>query len=514
MKKFFLVAAVILVACLIGLGVLLATFDADRYRPLLVSELEQAIGKPVTLARLSLGWRQGVALQLDGLAVFDDAVGRGEPTIQVESVSALVALAPLLHKDVQVASIILRRPRIHVSRNPQGVVNLTGLAVSSDSGGRVPRSGARERDRAATGPARESVSFQIRSLRIEDGALHWTDAAAQPPAELWVKKLDVTVTNIAPGQPMDVEMQAAIAGEQPNLRLSGRLTPPGPSGSGSLERMRLVLDDVPLEQVVPPARPGEPQLRGRLSLSLDGAAPSLDPQTMMRAVSASGRVKLADPVVANLNILRAVFEKFSMIPGLVDALRQRLPPEYQAKFDAKDTVLRPVDLATTLEGGILRFADVHLQTDTFGITGSGQVGLDGFVQVQSVLRIDPDFSQALIKSVNELQYLTNREREMEIPMTVQGRLPRLVPVPDLQYVASRVIVNKATDLLNQWLTKQAPSEEPPSESQPSAEEPSGVPPESPGEAGGALLGQFLRRTLQQQPDSSPQPSQPQGASGP
>lgn len=499
MKKLLLAAALILAVLILAVGIFVLTFDADRYRPLLISKLEQAVGKPVRLERLSLGWRQGLALQLDGLSVFDDAAAQGEPAIQVESVSALVALGPLLRKDVQVASVLLRRPRIHVSRSAQGAINLTALAAARPGAheGRagvaapaVPHPPASQERSGAVPAPQHTVSFRIRSLRIEGGTLHWSDAMARPPAELWLNKLDVTVANIAPGQPMDLQVRGALAGERPNLRLTGRLTPPGPSDPGSLEQLQLALDGLPLEQILPPAPPGEPQLRGRLTLSLQGASPSLDPQAIIRALSASGRVKLAEPVVANLNILRAVFEQFSMIPGLAQRLQERLPPEYQARFDAKDTVLQPVDLAATLEGGTLRFTDVRLQTDTFGIAGGGQVGLDGSVQVQSVLRIEPAFSLALIRGVAELQYLTNREGEMEIPMVIQGRLPRLALMPDLQYVASRVIVNTATDLLHQWLTKQAPDEGQPSEGQAPAGEPDGS-------RTGELLGQFLRRTLEQ-----------------
>ena len=101
MQKPLLILGALILAGLVILGVFLATFDADRYRPLLVNRLEQALGKPVRLEGVSLGWRGGIALQFKGFTVFEDAAAQGEPLIQVETAGALVHLWPLLRKEVR-----------------------------------------------------------------------------------------------------------------------------------------------------------------------------------------------------------------------------------------------------------------------------------------------------------------------------------------------------------------------------------------------------------------------------
>ena len=500
MKKalLFVVATVFLV--ILGLGIFIATFDADRYRPQLVSQLERSLGRPVKLDRVSLGWRNGIALQLSGLTIAEGERASREPLLQMESAGALVRLGPLLHKEVQVSSVVLRKPRIHLVRDAQGNVNLTGLAAAaSPSAAHSDVSGGRVGASSQTASAGEGhILFQVASLRIEEGALHWTDAMTHPPTDLWVKRLNVTVDHIAPGEPMDVEASGALAGETPNIHLSGRLTVPREPQPGSLERMRLTIENLPLETIMPPASPGEPQLHGKLSMTLEGSAPTLELATLTRAISANGRVQWAEPVVTNLNVLRLVFEKFSMIPGLVQTLEARLPETYQAKLAARDTVLEPINLSATLEGGLLKFHDVSVRTDTFGISGSGTISLDGMVDVPSVLRIEPAFSAALIRSVKELQALTNAREEMEIPVLFQGHAPRIVPVPDLRYVASKVIVTKAADLIGEFLNKHAPSDG----------EQTGA--DQNGSPSGGILGQFLQRALgsDSSPDGSPPSSQP------
>jgi hypothetical protein len=312
---------------------------------------------------------------------------------------------------------------------------------------------------------------------------------SQPPTELSVNQLDITVKNISPGKPLDIEAQGALASERPNVRLSGRVTPPSEGLPGSCERLKLTVDDLPLEQVLP-SRPGAPQLQGRLSSTLEGDAATLDPSQLMQALEGRGTVKLAQPKVANLNVLREVFQRFSMLPELVERLRARLPPEYQEKLAANETLLAPLDVSMLVERGAMQFADVRVSTDTFHLDGAGRVGFDGTVSIRATLRVEPVLSAAIIDSVTELQALANRSGELELPLAIQGQVPQVAVIPDLNYVASRVLVTKATDLLGELLRGRDTE-------QPEGQAPTDTPaPDQATEPSvGSLLGQVLQRAL-------------------
>ncbi len=443
LKRFFLALGIVLLVPIAGLAVFLATFDVDRYRPRLVRELEQAIQQPVQLERIRLGWRGGIAVQLQGLAIYEEAPQAAEPLVQIETASALIHLRPLLRREVQVASIVLTRPRIRVARDAQGQVNLLGLA---------PVAAPAAPGRAASG-TRSPVAFHVSSIRVENGDLHWTDAATRPPTELRIKAMDVAIRNIAPGEAMDLEVKAALADEHPNLHLTGRLTLPGPAREGAIEDAALTIERLGLERLLPPVPPTDPQLRGLLSATLHGRTPTLDPTLVGRAATASGRLRLDEAVVANLNVLRVVFERLSMLPGLVQLLEARLPPEHRAKLAARDTLLAPLDVSLELEGGVLRFNELRIDTDTFSLSGGGRVGLDRSLAIRSTLRIDAALSDALIAGVNELGGLRNSEGRIELPLTIQGQAPRVAVLPDLNYVASKLLLTTAQDLLSRLLEK-------------------------------------------------------------
>ena len=574
MKTLLVIGCVSIGLVVAGVIMFVASVDVDRYRPVVVNQLESALGKPVRLEHLAIGWRGGIALELKGLAISPDAqasfdrqghlTGQAttEPTVQVESVSAVVRLLPLLRKDVQVSSVVLVRPRVHVRRDAQGHIDLMGVAAL---GGPAAASGR------TTTVGGTPVSLHIDSLRIEDGSLHWTDAMATPSAEFWVQALDVTLKNVpqrGTGARADFQARMAVFSAAQNLHVKGRLTIPTKDRAGVLEDVRLDTDfsrlnvaqftqalptikDVglrglagdltvaidraaldpqglaqlaaqvrlvggriafarlgsPIEELtvealaksgrielkrcaarfaggtitatgvmdhldaqpqatlqvtigklaldalLPNPGPNEPQLRGRLSASFQGTGQGLALAQIAQSLSGQGRLTLSDGMIVNLNVLREVFRRLSILPGLVEKLQARLPASYQAKLTARDTVLQPIEVAMTAHDGALSFTNLRVVTDSFELTGTGRVGFDGLLGCQSTLRIDPALSAAIIKSVKELQPLTDSEGRLQLPVVIQGTLPRVAVIPDVSYVASRVVATKAEELLGNLLEK-------------------------------------------------------------
>ena len=142
-----------------------------------------------------------------------------------------------------------------------------------------------------------------------------------------------------------------------------------------------------------------------------------------------------------------------MIPGLVRRLEQHLPPEYQAKLAATDTILSPIDVSIQFADGALHFDELRLRSDTFEFTGAGQVGFDGVTYIPSTVRFDAPLSEAMIRSVKELRGLANADGQIEFPGTVQGRAPRLAFVPDLNVIASKMVLTTVVDALGSLLRR-------------------------------------------------------------
>jgi hypothetical protein len=92
--------------------------------------------------------------------------------------------------------------------------------------------------------------------------------------------------------------------------------------------------------------------------------------------------------------------------------------------------------------------------------------LEGTIDIRAILHIEPQLSAALIKSVNELQALADAGGQLEIPVAVQGHAPQVAVFPDLNYLASKLIVTTVQDLLGRFLQKSLEKTAPQTPAQP------------------------------------------------
>lgn len=563
MKKLLMACAVLLVLAVAGLAIFIATFDADRYRPMVIEQMASALGKPVTLDRLSLGWRGGLAVELHGLAVYPGPQASGEPAASVERASAVVNLLPLIRKRVSIASVVVDRPIVRLRRDASGAIEVVGLKVVG-----APAAASGQTAQVGEGAGAPPVAFDVSMVRLKDGYIGWTDEMAAPPMAVEAKSLDVTLRNLSP-EKVDIELRVSLFSDTQNLQFSGRVWLPqggspgkleharlstdlrqwdlralsravpavqplglqggtegrlivsvdqlvlGPSALGSLaarvqisegklalatlgkpidnitldlvatpERidlqqasailgggvvsasgfidqpasapsttLELTLEELLVEELAPAGRADDPRLFGRVSASFKGTGQGLDWPGFSRTLNGRGRLSVSQMKLVNLNILREVFSRLSIIPGLADTLQARLPASYQPKLTTKETVFQPVDVDITAQQGRVSWSNLKLVTDSFELQGVGQAGLDGTIASQATLRIDPELSAALVGTVNALGQLNDAQGRMQVPVVIQGQWPRLAVMPDLQYVASRILATKAHEVLGGFLER-------------------------------------------------------------
>jgi len=197
-----------------------------------------------------------------------------------------------------------------------------------------------------------------------------------------------------------------------------------------------------------------PQIKGLLSLTIRGNSTGQASDEIIGMLTAEGDATLDQGVITNMNILREVFQKISVIPGLMERLLARLPEDYKSRLDEKDTKLKTIQLPFSVQSGTVDLPRVSLATDSFRLEGSGTYGLDhGTVTGMSLLSIDKNLSAAMIRSVEELQYLTDSKGELQIPLSFRGNVPEVTITPDLQSVATKIAAQKAKELIGGYLEK-------------------------------------------------------------
>ena len=422
-------------------AVFVMTFDANRYRPMIEQKFLEAVGCPIRIGHMGLGWRNGLTVECEGVSLLGGGIWPPAPVLQLESFSAKMRVAPLFRRRIEISSLVFRGPRLHLTRYQDGRLNVIGL-------GPIAAPVAVAKEIAAPSPA---VPITIDSLRIVNGALHVDDAHSTPPYRLTLTRVNVRLQPIASGVPVNVELDGALASDAPNLHLSARVRWPDATQPGSVEQLNIALDRVPLARIVPEVLANEPHLEGQLSLEAHGVISTLDPLQISHAVAASGRLSLTEGKIVHLNVLREVFQRLSMLPRLNERLKTALPRASLQRLEASDTVIGPIEFPWTIRQGVLEVDNLRVDAEELELSGTGWVGFPGAMRFHGILRLDPGLSQALIAGVNELDRLTGAEGRLEFPLSIRGQFPRVAILPDLDVIATKLLISRVQGILGNIL---------------------------------------------------------------
>src|SRR4051812_16362628 len=114
-------------------------FDGSRYSPKIQAEMEQRLGRKVSLGNLTLKLLP-LRFRAESLSIADDpAFGEHALFLKADTVDLSVGLLPLLGHTVEVNAIELHRPRVEMVKNSRDVWNFSSIGHGSPQ---TPSSGA------------------------------------------------------------------------------------------------------------------------------------------------------------------------------------------------------------------------------------------------------------------------------------------------------------------------------------------------------------------------------------
>lgn len=148
----------------------------EQYRPALVAEFSQRVGRPIGVDALQGGWRAGKPyLAMQGLSLRSN---EGVLALSLPRAEATLSWWPLLLGQLRFDRLAAISPRLSLSRAPDGIVRLAGLALNGGQGD----------DAIAQWLLRQH------EIAIEDGELIWQDALRGAPA-LKLAALNIKLEN-------------------------------------------------------------------------------------------------------------------------------------------------------------------------------------------------------------------------------------------------------------------------------------------------------------------------------
>ncbi len=570
-----IIVFLILGIALLCLSIFVKNFDIKEYKPQIIEQISEAIGRDVSIDEINLSFsiENGLFLIINDFRILDNPNFSKTDFLSVKQAQLGIALIPIIReRQVFVSHIKFIEPRIFIIRNAQGVFNVqTFQAFEVDRKQKkqvISRKKGGLLSKTVMGAA--LPAFLIRHIDIEDGNLIFFDRENNSEKILELSKINFKISNFSLISPFDFSIQAAIFSNQENIDVSGkskidfvkstvylrdlsakinlssmdlnkiyqaipdvkkmgiknnlqgflgcdvdvmevglrsvkiahlkgrlvnglisvdRLLEPLKDimlsfyikdedfviddmsscsvGSGKISiqgkisdyqtsqryNLSLKIKDINLKQVFDQSDQ-DIALLGILSNSVQIQGQGL--QSLLSFQPREGKQKLTikEGKLTNINVLKIILDKVSMIPNLVENLEENLSKKYKEKLKQDDTLLNDVKVDVHIENQRIYIDNVKVVADVFGLSGDGVLDFDLNCQIQAHAFIPEDLSKNMIEAAGELSFLEDDNNRIMIPINIRGQIPdHLIYFPDLEYLGKRVIRRRGKQELQKLLNK-------------------------------------------------------------
>ncbi|MDG2087930.1 MAG: AsmA family protein [Arenicellaceae bacterium] len=350
------------VLILLAIAVLPRVFDPNDYRDELVDLVKEQTGRELSLdADLSLSVFPWLGVSTGAVSLSQPAGFDAPDMLSVTAVDLRVKLMSLLQSKVEVSTIILNEPRVHMMVMASGLTSLDGLAGE----------GASEQE-SSDDAAGAAVALAVAGVELTDGSLIFDDQQAGQRYEL--DDLQVVTGNLLGGGLEDILVSGTLIDSAQADPIEFRLEGDGSINTESYSltmaglainvAQGLVSAELDIGRLEFAQETGQAELSGvsatvnmlpeSIEFSLPAATLDLQAQTlevpelivaigdMQMAASTSGQQIINAPVFSG-NLNAAEFDLQALLAGLAvdyqtndpDAMRAvALNADYQATLDS------------------------------------------------------------------------------------------------------------------------------------------------------------------------------------
>ena len=203
-RRIGMIGGGVLALAVVGLGVFIATFDADAQKPRIAAAVKQATGRDLRLGGpIRLGWSLRPTLVLGDVA-FSNPPGFSRPDMAtVERVEVQLGLLPLLNHRIEIDRLTVVKPDIRLETDAQGQGNWVfapqaPVAAQPATGG------------APAGTKAEPLTVVVNAVRLDNGVFAWHDGKSGQTSTLSVKEI-ASLTG-SPNAPLHVTASLALDG--------------------------------------------------------------------------------------------------------------------------------------------------------------------------------------------------------------------------------------------------------------------------------------------------------------
>ncbi len=192
------IAGIVIALIVLVLVALPFMINVDSFRPRIQAEASAALGRQVTLGKLSLSILSS-AVKADDIAIADDPAFSTAPFVKAESLKVGVELKPLIFsKEIKVTEIVLEKPEINLIRGPNGTWNFSNI-------------GAASKDRTSSTSSSGVSNVSVAELDVDQGRLTIGKAGSSLPPQVF-DNVNIDATNFSETSAFPFKMTANLPG--------------------------------------------------------------------------------------------------------------------------------------------------------------------------------------------------------------------------------------------------------------------------------------------------------------
>ena len=197
------------------LAVLNLNFFINSNKDLLVSQIEQSLGRKITVGEINTGFSDGLGIRLKNASVGDDKSFSDSEFISASDIQINVEIIPLLSKKINITKLILNRPLINIIKNKGGKYNFESIGSDLKSNKKENKS---DTSNKASGPP-----LFASSIVIKQGQINYLDEKSE--TEFQIQKTNLGIKDLGFDKKVLVNLEAAILASEPNIKIGGIFGP-------------------------------------------------------------------------------------------------------------------------------------------------------------------------------------------------------------------------------------------------------------------------------------------------
>ena len=206
MRKLGIALIVIVALIIVAIVAIPVVVDVNRYHGLVQSQLEKALGRPVSFAGMHLSMTPP-SVRLDNVVIAEDPQFGGGTFAQARYIDASVKLMPLIRGNVDIRSLTLDQPQVQLIRNAAGVWNFSTLGKK-----KAQQQGSAEGE------------LVLAKLAIRNGQVTMIDQAKNSRGVY--NNIDVALNDFAPHKAFSLDAALHLTGSgKETLQLTGTAGP-------------------------------------------------------------------------------------------------------------------------------------------------------------------------------------------------------------------------------------------------------------------------------------------------